>query len=179
MGITTIELADGKAPFADMHPTRTMFQIVRNPPPTLAKPTQWSQQINDFITECLEKNPENRPMMVEMIEHPFLNELIENEDEIRADIRDMLELANEVKSLYKEPEVFVDCGYIKRFDEKPERMYPEDLAAIENPVEESIMESLQHRLDLGGSYSFIGDILLSLNSNEIPNELPEEVHNNI
>lgn len=65
-----------------MHPSRALFQIVRNPPPTLLRPTNWSQQINDFIAECLEKNPENRPMMVEMIEHPFLTELFDNDDEV-------------------------------------------------------------------------------------------------
>lgn len=175
LGITTIELADGKPPFADMHPTRAMFQIIRNPPPTLMRPTNWSQQINDFISESLEKNAENRPMMVEMVEHPFLTELIENEDEMRSDIAEMLELSRDVKTLYKEPELFVDRGYVKRFDEKPEKMYPEDLAALENPVDENIIESLRHRILMGESYSFIGDILLSLNSNEIKQEFPQEV----
>lgn len=51
IGITAIELADGKAPFADMHPTRAMFQIVRNPPPTLYRQSIWSQNFNDFIAE--------------------------------------------------------------------------------------------------------------------------------
>ncbi|KAH8412845.1 hypothetical protein KR009_006225, partial [Drosophila setifemur] len=176
LGITTVELADGKPPFADMHPTRAMFQIVRNPPPTLMRPTNWSQQINDFVSECLEKNAENRPMMVEMVEHPFLTELIENEDEMRSDISEMLELSRDVKSLYKEPELFVDRGYVKRFDEKPERMYQEDLAALENPVDESIIESLRNRMMNGESFTFIGDILLSLNSNEIKKEFSPEFH---
>lgn len=82
LGITTIELADGKPPFADMHPSRALFQIVRNPPPTLFKSSNWSQQMNDFIAECLEKNQENRPMMVEMVEHPFLTELFDNDEEV-------------------------------------------------------------------------------------------------
>lgn len=51
LGITAIELGDGAAPFLDMHPTRTMFQILRNPPPTLYRPANWSQNYNDFITE--------------------------------------------------------------------------------------------------------------------------------
>jgi len=51
IGITAIELADGKAPFEDMHPTRALFQIVRNPPPTLYRPTNWSENLNDFIME--------------------------------------------------------------------------------------------------------------------------------
>lgn len=51
LGITAIEIVDGKAPFQDMHPTRALFQIVRNPPPGLAKPANWSNEINDFINE--------------------------------------------------------------------------------------------------------------------------------
>lgn len=78
-GITAIELGDGKAPFIDMHPTRAMFQIVRNPPPTLYRQSNWTQEFNDFIAECLEKNHENRPFMVELLEHPFLTQLPEND----------------------------------------------------------------------------------------------------
>lgn len=51
LGVTTIEMADAKAPFQDMHPTRALFQIVRNPPPGLVKPAMWSNEINDFIAE--------------------------------------------------------------------------------------------------------------------------------
>jgi hypothetical protein len=50
-GITAIELGDGKAPFQDIHPTRALFQILRNPPPRLHRPANWSQMYNDFIAE--------------------------------------------------------------------------------------------------------------------------------
>ncbi|KAL9925896.1 STKc_myosinIII_N_like and MYSc_Myo21 domain-containing protein ninaC [Glossina fuscipes fuscipes] len=176
LGITTIELTDGKPPFADMHPSRALFQIVRNPPPTLLRPTNWSQQINDFIAECLEKNPENRPMMVEMIEHPFLNELFDNDDEMKADIREILNVCRDAGTLYKEPEIFVDRGYIKRFDGKPERMYPEDLAAVENPTEEIILDILRSRVESSNTYSFIGDVLLSINTNDYQEQLDDAFH---
>lgn len=51
LGITAVELADGKAPFQDMHPTRALFQIVRNPPPGLQRSSNWSNDLNDFISE--------------------------------------------------------------------------------------------------------------------------------
>lgn len=51
LGITAIELGDGKPPFADIHPSRCLFQIVRNPPPTLYRQSNWSQNFNDFIAE--------------------------------------------------------------------------------------------------------------------------------
>lgn len=79
LGVTAIELADGKAPFQEMHPTRALFQIVRNPPPTLHRPSLWSNNLNDFISECLEKNPEHRPYCMELIEHPFIETVPEND----------------------------------------------------------------------------------------------------
>lgn len=51
IGITAVELGDGHPPFQDMHPTRALFQIVRNPPPTLYRPANWTQNFNDFIAE--------------------------------------------------------------------------------------------------------------------------------
>lgn len=51
LGITAIEMVDAKAPFQDMHPTRALFQIVRNPPPSVSKPAMSSNEINDFIAE--------------------------------------------------------------------------------------------------------------------------------
>lgn len=51
LGITAIEIGDGKAPLQDMHPTRMVFQIVRNPPPTLYRPSNWSDVYNDFLEE--------------------------------------------------------------------------------------------------------------------------------
>lgn len=53
LGITAIEIGDGAAPFLDMHPTRAIFQILRNPPPTLYRPANWTQNYNDFITELV------------------------------------------------------------------------------------------------------------------------------
>lgn len=51
LGISAIEMVDGKAPFENMHPTRALFQILRNPPPGVAKPSMSSNDLNDFINE--------------------------------------------------------------------------------------------------------------------------------
>lgn len=83
IGILAIELAHGHPPFHEMHPTRMMFQILRNPPPTLYRPANWSPNFNDFIAECLEKNHEHRPYLMEVLEHPFLTELPENDYYVR------------------------------------------------------------------------------------------------
>lgn len=51
LGITAIEIGDGKSPYQEMHPTRALFQIMKNPPPTLYRPSNWSDVYNDFLEE--------------------------------------------------------------------------------------------------------------------------------
>ncbi|KAF7992951.1 hypothetical protein HCN44_005732 [Aphidius gifuensis] len=145
VGITAIEMADVKAPFQDIHPTRTLFQIVRNPPPNLHRPINWSENFNDFISECLEKNPDNRPAMQEIIEHPFLSELPEN------DYQTDRSLPGEV-------------------------MLSEDLAGLEVLTEDTILDELHDRLRRGEFQTFIGDILVILNPNEIQDIYGFEYH---
>lgn len=78
LGITAIELAEGKAPLQDMHPSRVLFQVAKNPPPTLEKISNWTEEFHDFISECLVKYYDHRPYIIEVIEHPFLQQIPEN-----------------------------------------------------------------------------------------------------
>ncbi|KAG7201550.1 hypothetical protein KM043_004299 [Ampulex compressa] len=177
IGITAIELADGRAPFQDMHPTRALFQIVRNPPPTLYRPANWSQNFNDFISECLEKDPENRPFMAEIIEHPFLSELHENDylftQEIKALAMDVCQLGKDDRKL----EVIVRKGFLKTHQvDPPEPMFTEDLAALELLTEDAILDELHERLRQGYYHTFIGDVLLIMNPNEQQDNYGNEYH---
>lgn len=72
-------------------------------------------------------------------------------------------------------EVSICRGFIKRHEAKPERMYVEDLAALEHLTEDTILDELRHRVAKGFAYTFIGDVLLAINSNEMPAELPRPV----
>lgn len=69
-------------------------------------------------------------------------------------------------------------GCIKKYDETPEKMLVEDLCALDKLSEEKISDILKQRLERGDSYSFIGDVLISLNSNEMPSEYPRSVSSN-
>ncbi|XP_077275817.1 STKc_myosinIII_N_like and MYSc_Myo21 domain-containing protein ninaC isoform X1 [Temnothorax americanus] len=167
IGITAIELADGKAPFEDMHPTRALFQIVRNPPPTLYRPANWSKNFNDFISECLEKNPENRPYTIEIIEHPFLSELPENDYPLTQEIKALSMDLSEKGRQQRKAESIVRNGFLKiHQNEPPEQMLMEDLAALDILTEDIILDELREKLRRGEYHTFIGDILLILNPNE-------------
>ncbi|XP_023125820.1 serine/threonine-protein kinase 4-like [Amphiprion ocellaris] len=72
LGITAIEMAEGKPPYADIHPMRAIFMIPTNPPPKFRNPDLWSPPFQDFVSQCLVKNPENRATATQLLQHPFI-----------------------------------------------------------------------------------------------------------
>uniref|UniRef100_A0AC34Q9J3 Non-specific serine/threonine protein kinase n=1 Tax=Panagrolaimus sp. JU765 TaxID=591449 RepID=A0AC34Q9J3_9BILA len=72
LGITAIEMAEGRPPHADMHPMRAIFIIPTESPPALKHPNEWSQSFNDFISLCLVKKPEERTPADELLKHDFI-----------------------------------------------------------------------------------------------------------
>ncbi|XP_077434090.1 serine/threonine-protein kinase 4-like [Vanacampus margaritifer] len=72
LGITAIEMAEGKPPYADIHPMRAIFMIPTNPPPTFRNPDAWSPPFRDFVSQCLVKNPETRATATQLLQHAFI-----------------------------------------------------------------------------------------------------------
>uniref|UniRef100_A0AAY4ETY4 non-specific serine/threonine protein kinase n=1 Tax=Denticeps clupeoides TaxID=299321 RepID=A0AAY4ETY4_9TELE len=91
LGITAIEMAEGKPPYADIHPMRAIFMIPTNPPPTFRHPEQWSESFTDFLCQCLVKSPENRATATQLLQHPFIKGAKPNST-LRALITDAMEI---------------------------------------------------------------------------------------
>lgn len=89
----------------------------------------------------------------------------------------MKHLLSQIDVLDKIPreEISIVDGCIKKYNGNLEKMLVEDLCALEKLSEEKISDLLKQRLEKGDSYTFVGDVLLSLNSNELPEEFPMSV----
>lgn len=64
-------------------------------------------------------------------------------------------------------ETLICKGYIQTHDNKMEKMYVEDLAALEPLSDDGLLDEIRNRLKVGETYSFIGDVLLSMNPNKL------------
>jgi len=72
LGITALEMAEGKPPYGDIHPMRAIFMIPTKPPPSFREPDRWSPEFIDFVTLCLVKNPEERASATALLQHDFI-----------------------------------------------------------------------------------------------------------
>ena len=72
LGITAIEMAEGRPPYAEVHPMRAIFMIPTKPPPTLKQPDKFSNEFSDFISRCLVKSPEERPSATSLLQQKFV-----------------------------------------------------------------------------------------------------------
>lgn len=78
----------------------------------------------------------------------------------------MLQKDIETINFPSQNEAIVCKGFIQTHDNKMEKMYVEDLAALEPLSDDGLMEELKNRLKIGASYTFVGDVLVSMNPNK-------------
>lgn len=72
LGICSIEMAERYPPRWRVNPNRVIFMIVRDPPPRLAEKEAWTLSFQDFIAQCLTKDPRSRPTARYLQSHKFI-----------------------------------------------------------------------------------------------------------
>jgi len=72
LGITLIELAEGRPPNRGLKSMNQLIEIPNMPPPKLSNPKDWSPCFNDFLSKCLIKDPEQRPLVIDLLNHDFI-----------------------------------------------------------------------------------------------------------
>ena len=162
-----IELAEGAPPLADLHPMRALLQIPRNPPPRLSRPEEWSVSFNDVVTECLTKDYESRPLLQEVIEHPLFQIIPKTPTYIQHGLQSLIKW---LKSKDRISEKNANSTALKKGKLSPDfRDVDEEMIKSENLANSSeflqtgkISEVLKKRLEKKKKFTYIGDILLSV-----------------
>jgi serine/threonine protein kinase len=72
IGMTFIELAEGRPPGWNLPPAKARNVIVNSPPPSLRHPTSFTAKFRTFLDHCLVKDPNNRPTALQLLSHPFI-----------------------------------------------------------------------------------------------------------
>ena len=89
VGVTAIELAEGSPPYVEFAPTKAMIEIAVKGFPGYRFPTMHSPEFCDFVSHCLETNPNNRWTIDELLEHQFIKRAERlNRMEVLADLLD-------------------------------------------------------------------------------------------
>ena len=96
LGITALEMAEGKAPYAEIHPMRAIFMIPTKPPPSFSQPDKWSPAFIEFVSRCLVKNPDSRATASELLQNEFIKnskspEILDDRIREAQDIKDQLQ----------------------------------------------------------------------------------------
>eukprot|EP00924_Labyrinthula_sp_SR-Ha-C_P011224 maker-scaffold_48-snap-gene-1.38-mRNA-1 protein AED:0.02 eAED:0.02 QI:234/1/1/1/1/1/2/119/600 len=73
LGITLIELAEGRPPNSHLNAMKALFIIPQQPAPTLTEPNKWPKDMRNFVSVCLQKDPNKRPMSKQLPRHVFIN----------------------------------------------------------------------------------------------------------
>ena len=68
MGITVIEMAEGRPPYSNMNPMRAIFYIPMHPPAKFTDESKWPPELIDFLAKCLTVNPNVRPPAKTLLE---------------------------------------------------------------------------------------------------------------
>lgn len=76
-GITALEMATGRAPFAKYPPIKVLMLTIENEPPTLDRDQcrhKYSRSFKEMIDLCLNKDPSKRPSAEKLLQHQFFKQ---------------------------------------------------------------------------------------------------------
>ncbi|XP_040996626.1 mitogen-activated protein kinase kinase kinase 5-like [Juglans microcarpa x Juglans regia] len=72
LGCTIIEMLNGKPPWSEFTGPQAMFKVLNRSPPI---PETLSSEGKDFLRRCFRRNPAERPTALMLLEHPFIQNL--------------------------------------------------------------------------------------------------------
>ena len=76
-GITALELAQGRAPNSKLNPVKVLMRTMQDEPPQLDRTGgahKYSKLMDDFVRQCLQKDPDRRPTADKLLSHGFFKQ---------------------------------------------------------------------------------------------------------
>ncbi|CAI8597458.1 unnamed protein product [Vicia faba] len=70
LGCTVLEMLTGQIPYSNLECMQAIFRIGKGVLPPI--PDTLSRDAKDFIMQCLQVNPDDRPTAAQLLNHPFL-----------------------------------------------------------------------------------------------------------
>uniref|UniRef100_A0A671L9S5 non-specific serine/threonine protein kinase n=1 Tax=Sinocyclocheilus anshuiensis TaxID=1608454 RepID=A0A671L9S5_9TELE len=138
LGVTLIELAQIEPPNHEMNPMRVLLKIAKSEPPTLATPSRWSPEFSDFLRKALDKNVDNRWNALQLLQHPFVSNVMDNKPlrELIAEAKaEVFEEFDEGKEEEEEEDHFVSISYI--FGSSEDERQCQNTPALESVTEKA------------------------------------------
>ncbi|KAF9687255.1 hypothetical protein SADUNF_Sadunf02G0074500 [Salix dunnii] len=74
LGCTVLEMLTRQIPYSELESMQALFRIGRGVPPLV--PDTLSNDARDFILQCLQVNPNDRPTAAVLLDHPFVKKLL-------------------------------------------------------------------------------------------------------
>jgi len=73
LGVTCIEMAEGRPPYHGLKPMLVMMQLPQKPPPKLQNEALFQPEFVSFLSQCLIKDFQKRPTADQLLLHPFVS----------------------------------------------------------------------------------------------------------
>ncbi|PRP89502.1 hypothetical protein PROFUN_01365 [Planoprotostelium fungivorum] len=140
LGITAIEMYEGKPPNYHLKPFQLMLKIPVDPPPTFKYPDKASILFTDFVSQCLQKDPEKRPPADTLIRHPWI---LENAARGSESLREHIQSRNRTRRSRSSTEASIKDGWLRhqmRMDDSPtESPISQRRSSAESPRRQSVI----------------------------------------
>lgn len=68
--------ATGLPPWGELQPIAAIYAIGSGDTPAPCLPDKYSEDARDFVSQCLIRDPDQRPSAAELLEHEFIKQVI-------------------------------------------------------------------------------------------------------
>jgi myosin-3 len=179
LGITAIEIVDGTPPLFGENPMRALYKIPKNPPPKLQNPTKCSIHLNQFIARCLIKDFERRPTAFQLSFDTLITSVPKDSRMLRRKLMAIIDnyiIDGTLLSDHSSPATSKLSSALTTQSNTLNIRTTDlvnNLATLEFINEKVIVGQLMKRYNKGLIYTYVGDILISINPFQ---QLPDLYH---